>query len=123
MDKLEFCNFSKLIKSVTDTAGRTKEQLVAFHRYWQSKGLDQSTLSLLKYNTSQQQISHYLSVIRSAMNTDPMFLGAIKGKKYFLKHNTESGKILHDFKDDDLAIIVDGTHMKIEKSSNTQFQY
>jgi hypothetical protein len=62
--KIEFCDFSKLVTSVKDTAGRTKEQLIAIYRYWLSKGLDQETLSLLKYNTSQQQISHYLSVIR-----------------------------------------------------------
>ena len=123
--KIEFCDFSKLVKSVKDTAGRTKEQLIAIYRYWLSKGLDQETLSLLKYNTSQQQISHYLSVIRSAMHTDcvPLFLGAHKGKDFFLKYNTESVRILHNFREDDLAIVVDGTYTKIEKSANNQFQY
>jgi hypothetical protein len=37
MDKIEFRNFSKLVKSVKDTAGRTKEQFIAIYRYWLSK--------------------------------------------------------------------------------------
>jgi hypothetical protein len=59
------------------------------------------------------------------MHTDcvPLFLGAHKGKDFFLKYNTESVRILHNFKEDDLAIVVDGTYTKIEKSANNQFQY
>jgi len=123
--KKEFMEFTAYIKNVRDTAGRTKEQLVAIYRYWLMKGLDQNTLALLKCNTSQQQISHYLEQIRNAMNEEfvPQFLGTKKGIEFFLKHNTESVKILHDFTDETLAVIADGTYTRLEKSSNNEFQY
>ena len=123
--RCELENFSNYIKNLKDTAGRTKLQLVALYRYWLSKGIDQCTLALLKCNTSQQQISHYLSQIRTAMNQDVvhLFLGAKREKKFFLKHNTESVKILHNFDDDQLAVICDGTYTKLEKSANNEFQY
>jgi hypothetical protein len=123
--KLDFVRFSGYIKNVRDTAGRTKEQLIAIYRYWLMKGLDQTSLALMKCNTSQQQISHYLDQIRSVMNEEfvPKFLGAHKGKDFFLKHNTESVKILHDFDVDTLAVIADGTYTRLEKSANNEFQY
>jgi hypothetical protein len=78
---------------------------------------------MLKFETSQQQISHYLCQIRNAINKEfvPEFLGAHKGKKFFLKHNTQSVRILHDFVDDDLAIIADGTYTRLEKVQTTSF--
>ena len=123
--RIQLSSFSKYISCVRDTAGRTKEQLVAIYRYWLLKGIDQCSLSMFKSNSNQQQISHYLSQIRFAMNEEivPLFLGANKGKDFFLKHNTESVKILHDFDDETLAVIVDGTYTKLEKSSNNDFQY
>jgi hypothetical protein len=89
------------------------------------KGLDQGTLALLKCNTTQPQISHYLAQIRSAMEKDivPKFLGAHKGKEFFLRHNTESVRILHDFTNEKLAVVADGTYTRLEKSSNNEFQY
>ena len=80
---------------------------------------------MFKSNTSQQQISHYLAQIRKAMNEEvvPLFLGANKSKKFFLNHNTESVKVLHNLQDDVLAIVVDGTYTRLEKSSNNDFQY
>jgi hypothetical protein len=123
--KKHFVRFCDLIINVRDSAGRTKEQLVAIYRYWLMKGIDQSTLSLLKCNSSQPQMSHYLAQIRSAMEKDivPQLLGANKGKEFFLKHNTESVRILHDFTNEKLAIIADGTYTRLEKSSNNEFQY
>ena len=87
--KLQFIAFSNYITRVRDTSGRTKEQLIAIYRYWLSKGIDQCSLAMLKSNTTQQQISHYLSQIREAINRDfvPLFLGAkntLKSGLYFL---------------------------------------
>ena len=123
--KVQLNEFSKLITNVKDTAGRTKEQLIAIYRFWLAKGIDQSSLAMFKSNTNQQQISHYLSQARSAINKEfvPLFLGANKGKEFFLKHNTESVKVLHDFKDNTLAVIADGTYTRLEKSANNDFQY
>jgi hypothetical protein len=123
--KKEFARFSKYLNNIRDTAGRNKEQLIAIYRFWLKKGLDQSTLAMLKCNTTQQQISHYLSQIRNAINIEfvPKFLGANKDREYFLKHNTQSVKILHDFTDDMLAVIADGTYTRLEKSANNNFQY
>jgi hypothetical protein len=114
--------FLKYINNIRDSAGRTIEQLIAIYRYWLKK---QTTLEMLKTNTTQQQISHYLSQIRSAMNEEfvPKFLGANKGKEFFLQHNTQSVKILHDLTNNMLAVIADGTYTRIEKSANNNFQY
>jgi hypothetical protein len=43
--------FSKYINNIRDSAGRTKEQLIAIYRYWLKKGSDQTTEAMLKSNT------------------------------------------------------------------------
>ena len=124
-NKLQFMSFSRLITRVRDTCGRTKEQLIAIYKYWLSKGIDQSSLAMFKTHTSQQQISHYLDQIRSEMHEEvvPLLLGSNKGKDFFLMHNTQSVKALHNLADDVLALIADGTYTRLEKSSNNDFQY
>ena len=59
------------------------------------------------------------------MNKDIVhqFLGANKGRDFYLRHNTESVRILHDLTDETLAVIADGTYTRLEKSSNNEFQY
>ena len=52
-NRAEFDKFSQYVISVRDTSGRTKEELIAIYRYWLMKGLDQSTLALLRCNTSK----------------------------------------------------------------------
>jgi hypothetical protein len=123
--KKDFITFSKYITSVYDTAGRTKEQLIAIYRYWLTKGIDQTTLAMFGTNTSQQEISHYLAQIRRAINNDfvPYFLGANRSRKFFLKHNNATTIELHQFKKKDLAIFADASYTRLEKSNNNQFQY
>ena len=83
-NRAEFDKFSQYVIFVRDTSGRTKEELIAIYRYWLMKGLDTSTLALLRCNTSQQQISFSLAQIREALNKNivPEFLGADKGKEF-----------------------------------------
>lgn len=121
----EFIRFSKYITSVNDTAGRTKEQLIALYRYWLRKGIDQSSLAMFHCNKSQNQISHYLEQIRVAINKDfvPYYLGSTKNRDFYVKHNNATVTILHELKKHDLAVIVDSTYTRLEKSSNNQFQY
>jgi hypothetical protein len=93
--------------------------------YWLRKGVDQTTLAMFKNGTSQRQISHYLYQIRTAINNEfvPKYLGANKGKEFFLKHNSNTTRVLHDMDPETLAVVVDGTYTKLEKSSNNDFQY
>lgn len=124
--KKEFMFFADYISSINDTAGRTKEQLIAIYRYWLKKGVSQETLSRLKSNCTQNQMHYYLKQIRIAINKDfvPYFLGAKSRKReFFLQHNNITTKILHDLDDNTLAIVVDGTYTRIEKSRNNNFQY
>jgi hypothetical protein len=123
--KAHFINFSKYINSVYDTAGRTKEELIAIYRFWLRKGIDQCSLAMFKNRTSQQQISHYLSQIRVAINKDfvPFHLGSSKNREFFIEHNNETTKELFQLKPTDLVVFVDGTYARLEKSSNNQFQY
>jgi hypothetical protein len=119
----------RFITSVNHTQNRSKEVLVAIYRYWLRKGIDQTSLALLKSNsnksTSQQQISQYLRTIRIAINRDfvPFFLGAShKHKDFFLKHNHETVVELHELDKEELAIFADATYCRIEKSADNQFQ-
>jgi hypothetical protein len=125
-DRKVFMRFASFITSIKDSAGRTKEQLIALYRYWLLKGLDQKSLSLLNEKSSQQEISHYLSQIRVAIHNDfvPFFLGAkSKSRDLFLKHNNETTIELHNLGKNDLAIVADATYTRVEKSSNNDFQY
>jgi hypothetical protein len=121
----EFIRFSKYITSINDTSGRTKEELIALYRYWLRKGIDQSSLAMFFCDKNQNQISHYLEQIRVAINKDfvPFFLGTSKQRDFFVNHNNSTTKILHGLKKKDLAIIVDSTYTRLEKSANNQFQY
>ncbi len=82
-------------------------------------------MALFQNNKSQNQISHYLSQIRIAINKDfvPFYLGSKKDIGFYLSHNNTTTKILHKLKKNDLLIIVDSTYLRLEKSSNNHFQY
>ncbi len=123
--KKEFIIFAKYITSINDTAGRTKEQLIAIYRYWLTKGIDQATLAMFGDNMSQQEISHYLAQIRNATNRDfvPFFLGTNRSRKFFLKHNNATTTELHQLRKNELAIFADASYTRLEKSFNNQFQY
>jgi hypothetical protein len=82
-------------------------------------------MAMFKTNTSQQEISSYLSQIRHAINKDfvPFFLGAKhKSRDFFLDHNTPTAIELYNIKDQ-LVVVVDGSYTRCEKSSNNKFQY
>ncbi len=103
--------------------------MVAIYRYWLRKGIDQTSLALLKSNskkeTSQQRISEYLRTIRIAINKDfvPFFLGAShKPRNFFVQRNHETVVELHELAEDELAIFADATYCRIEKSADNQFQ-
>ncbi len=123
--KTQFSRFCKYITSINNTENRSKEELVAIYRYWLRKGLDQTSLALLKTQSSQQQISFFLSTIRTAINKDFVnyFLGARQDRDFYLKHNNVSTIELHQLKADELAIFADATYCRIEKSADNRFQY
>ena len=109
--KVQFERFSNFITSTYRTDGRTKEELIAIYRYWLRRGLDQCSLAMFKNKTSQQQISHYLSQIRLAINKDfvPYFLGVkSRSREFFLEHNNLTVTELYQMEKDELAIVVDG---------------
>jgi hypothetical protein len=127
--RIEFIRFARFIKSTYNTNGRTKDQLIAIYRYWLRKGIDQTSLAMFKTNTSQQEISHYLAQIRTAINKDfvPYFLGTRRqSRAFFLTHNTPTAIELYDLKAENkekLVVIADGTYTRCEKSANNKFQY
>ena len=124
--KKKFLQFSDYLTSINESAGRNKYQLIALYRIWIRKGVDQSILSNFIANTSQQRISEYLSSIRNAIYKDftPYFIGAkSKSRGFFIEQNTETAKTLFRLKDEDLAVVIDGTHTQIGKSANNEVQY
>ena len=51
-------------------------------------------------------------------------MGADKPREFFLEHNNTTVIELHKLKrQEDLAVFVDSTYSRIEKSSNNRFQY
>lgn len=124
--KNKFLQFSNYITSLYDTKGRRKEELIAIYMYWLRKGLCQSSLSYLKSGSCQPAMSRYLTCIRKAIYKDfvPFFLGAnSRSRESFISHNNNTSKVLGKLPPDHLAIVVDGTYTRIEKSSNNQVQY
>lgn len=124
--KDQFQNFSNYIKSIRENKKRNKFQLIALYRYWLIKGIDQKSLSLLKSRTSQQQISNYLKEIRIAIYKDfvPYFLGPnSRTRDEYLSHNNQTSKELFKLHGDILGIVADGSYIKMERSSNNDFQY
>jgi hypothetical protein len=120
---LLLCNH---ITSIRESFYWNKYQLIALYRYWLRKKPQQDTLAMMFSNTtSQSSISDYLKITREAILIDfvPLYLGPQRGREFFLQHNTPTVKILHNLADDDLALVVDGTYVKIEKSINHEFQY
>jgi hypothetical protein len=120
---LEFCNY---ITCMRDSSYWSKYQLIALYRYWLRKKPQQETLAMMfSESTNQKSVSDYLRIAREAIYNDfvPLFLGPQRGREFFLQHNTPTVKILHDLADDDLALVVDGTYVHIEKSVNHEFQY
>jgi hypothetical protein len=116
MVKKTFIDFSNFITSINESSGRTKHQLIAIYRYWQFRGIDQTTLAMFKSSTNQQQISNYLNQIRQAMNKDfvPYFLGAAsRPRDFFLKHNTKSVTELHKLDQNDFCIVCDGSYTRL----------
>lgn len=123
--KAEIIRFSSCITSIKDTNDRTKDQLIALYRFWLRRGHDHASIANLKSNTSRQQISHYLSQIREAINKDivPYFLGCKHlNRNMFIKHNNKTTIELNNMEDDELAVIADGIYCRIEKSSNNSLQ-
>lgn len=121
-----FNRFSSFITSINENDGRTKDQLIAIYRYWLRKGLTQQSLARLKSNSSRLQMNRYLTQIRKAIYEDfvPYFLGAAsRSREFFISHNNQTTKELFKLSDDELAVVIDGTYARIEKSSNNQFQY
>lgn len=124
--KKTFKRFASYISSINETKGRSKEQLIAIYRYWIRKGVSQDSLARLKSNCTRIQMNKYLTVIRKAIYHDfvPYFLGAnSRSREFFISHNNDSSKELFNLSEDHLAVVIDGTYARIEKSSNNKFQY
>lgn len=123
--KKDFIRFASFITSIKYSTGRSKEQLIAIYRYWLFKGVDQDTLAFLK-NDDQPSISAYLAQIRNAINQDfvPYYLGVkSRNRSFFCLRNTEICRSLHNLDANSLALVLDGSYIRIEKSRNNVFQY
>ncbi len=89
------------------------------------KGLDQISLSYLKKEVGQRDISRYLDQIRTAIYSEfvPLYLGSTKSREFYISHNNVTATVLHRIQNDELVIIADGTYTRLEKSANSDFQY
>ena len=125
-NKAQFLRFSSYIHSIYETKKRNKYQLIALYRLWLRIKNSQQILATFISNGTQRQISRNLEQIRRAIHKDftPSFLGASRASRdFFLSQNTLAVKELHQLKEDELAIIADGSYARCEKSSSNEFQY
>ena len=122
-----FVQFSKYIQNTRDTKNRSKGMLIAMSRYWLKKAVDQKTLSYLKMNSSQQQLSNELQQIREKIDRyfTPHWLGfSSKSRDFFIEHNTPTLIELYDLSNQPrrLCLFADGGYQTYEKSINNEVQ-
>lgn len=115
-----------MITSILDNQHRTKEELVALYRYRFRKGIDQESLSIFMSDTTQKNVSRYLSQVQNAIYKDfvPVFVWAgSRPRKLFLTKNTICAKKLYNMTDDSRCFIADAKYTRLEKRANNDFQY
>jgi hypothetical protein len=109
--KDEFILFASYLTSWKESNGRKKNEIIALYRYYMKTGLTQSTIALLRGNTTQRDVSRYLEQMRKCISDDFVdhFLG-IKNrpKEFFLAHQTPTCKEIFALDDDTLVLIADG---------------
>ena len=106
-----------------NTDVRSISQALAIYLFWLRTGLDQQTIGSI-FNVDQVEVSRFCQQIRDGLaDFVKSHLGAnIKTREDWLKHNTYIVKKLFDLKENQMAIVADGTYCYIQKSSNNYFQ-
>lgn len=109
--KDDFIRFSSYLTSWRDSFGRKKNETIALYRYYMKTGLTQTTIALLRGNTTQRDVSRYLEQMRKCILNDFVghFLGIkCRSKEFFLAHQTPTCKYIFNLTDDTLVLIADG---------------
>ncbi len=81
---------------------------------------------MLGYNWLEKESIYYIRELYNKYQTKHFvahYLGSQKPREFFLARNTPMTKQLFNLKDDELAIVADGTYGRCEKSLNNDFQY
>lgn len=113
------------IKSLISSENRSKLQSIVLYLFWLKTGLDQKMIANLFEIEHRQTVSNICAQVRSAMLKDfvPKYLGVNRfSRQEWINQNTEMVKSLFDLKDDQFAIIADGTYCYCQKSSNNMVQ-
>jgi len=80
-------------------------------RFWLRKNCGQETLSFLRGNVSQQQVSDELEQMRVALDRDfsPLYLGfKDKNREFFTNQSTSTVRELYDVNENSIVFICDG---------------
>ncbi len=121
----QFNELSCELKSLKDTASRTKSQALATYLFRLKTGLDYRTLAALFGLEAYQNIGNYCAQVKDALLSDfvPKHLGANHlAREEWISHNTIISKKLFDVKDDQLILIADGTYSYCQKSKDNFIQ-
>lgn len=122
----QILNLRSMLTSMRDSQIRNVTQaLVAFLLKLRSGNSNQMVYSILGIENAQK-ISQYTESVIKSFREDVLptrfGLGAINREELIKNHTTLIAKKLHDIKDNQLALICDGTYLRHQKSTNNEYQ-
>ncbi|XP_065675501.1 uncharacterized protein LOC136091722 [Hydra vulgaris] len=123
--KDEFLYLVSELKTIKNSFKRSKEQALAVYLFWLKTGLDQNSIACYFGLSCRSKVQKYCHQIKTSLSADfvEKNLGAkSQSRKDWLLNNTDMIKDLFDLKEEQLAIIADGTYLFCEKSSNNTLQ-
>jgi hypothetical protein len=116
------------LKTMKNSKARTTSQALAIYLFWLKTGLSQDTIAAYFGNNDlkQQNISNYSKEVRTALSQSfvSINLGAkAQTRDQLCERNTPFVReFLNNHDDQKMAVIADGTYLRIEKSSNNAEQ-
>ena len=93
--------------------------------FWLKSGIQQSLIATIFGLDSRQRVADYCAQTCEALVKDfvPQYLGANqRDRETFLQKNKVFSKSLFNMNDSQLCVIVDGTYIYCQKSSNNKLQ-
>jgi hypothetical protein len=123
-NKSEFAYILNSLQKIKQSIYRNKSQALAIYLYWLKNYLCQENIAAI-FGISQQDVSRYCSQIRDDLMSSfvSQHLGPQRlDRQSWIQHNSIIVKEFFFTKEDQFAIIADGTYCYCQKSSDNFFQ-
>ncbi|XP_058810518.1 uncharacterized protein LOC131675522 [Phymastichus coffea] len=114
-----------MMTSLRDSVSRNVTQALVVLLFKLVSGNSNKIICAVLGLERDQQVSDFCNSILTSFEKDvlPTRFGiGVISREELINHNTPVAKALHDIKDNELALIADGTYLRHEKSSNNNYQ-